>query len=266
MTEPKSNEAPPQIESMNQVWSPNNTVVVGADDHEIESLIDDLPFLQDYAAITGEITISNVAGQHVIGDMPEDLEHHALTVTRYSVRPVHRDPSEWTIEHYLNPTPNFRELVTHRAELVAQNLHHMRTQERTFITDDARQALHWKRAGMFEHAHQTVVITTDESIAKRWSDQGFFDHSTEIMLIEPSIDPERWIKDIPKGAAVLYTSIPDHTQQMLIHDKHVAGQLPPHLKHLAQSTTTWPHDHNTGTFGQPVTVRHHLVAKMTLPQ
>ena len=266
MTQPQNKEIRPPIENMKKVWSPNNTIVVGANDQEIQCLIDDLPFLQDYAATTGEITASGLAGRHVIGEIPEDLEHHAITVTRYSLSPVQKNPSEWTIEDYLNQTPSLRKIITHQAEQITQNLHHVNPEDRTFISANVHQALHWKHAGMFKHAHQTVVITNDESVAKRWSDQGFFDYSTEIMLIEADIDPERWLKDVPKGAAVLYTSIPAHTEQMLIHEKHVAGQVPTHLKHLAQTTTTWPHDVNTGAFGQPITVRHHLVAQTTLPQ
>ena len=251
---------PQQPQDMRQVWSPDNTIVIGANEYAIDNIIDDLPFLQDYATITGPITISDIAGRHIVGEIPDDLDHHALTVTRYSVRPARKHPSEWTIEDYLNPQPDLRELVTHHAEQIALNQRQVNPEDHTFITTDVQQALHWRRTGLFDYTEHTLVITTDDTVAESWSEQGSFDSTTTIMLIEP----ERWLKDVPTNAAVLYTAIPDHTEEMLIHNKHVAGPVPPHLKHLARSITAWPHDPNTGTFGQPVTVRNHLIARTAL--
>ena len=84
------------------------------------------------------------------------------------------------------------------------------------------------------------------------------------MIIDQNIEPERWIKDIPRDAAVIYSHIPDHAEELLVKDKHVAGTIPVHLKHIAQSVTTWPHDEYNESFGQPVTVKTKLIARLAL--
>ena len=73
------------------------------------------------------------------------------------------------------------------------------------------------------------------------------------MLIDPGMEPERWLKDIPRDAAAIYSNIPDQAEELLVKDRHVA-----------QSVTTWPHDQYNETFGRPVTVKTKLLARLAL--
>ena len=252
------------VQVLRELWSPNDTVIIGPTDYTIDTITDDLPFLQDYPAITDEVITSDVQNRHVIGHIPEDLEHHAATVTRYSVRTMFKEPSEWTWEDYQNPDPEQRELVTYRAERVSFGLNHIDPNRMSFVTSDPNQALHWRRTGLLDHAESVVVVTDDENLAHHWETAGVIDHRTTMMLIEPNVEPERWLNDIPKGSAVIYTAIPDHAEELIVTDRHVVGTLPPHLKHLAATTTSWPHDQHTGAFGQPVIVRNFLVSRTPL--
>ena len=252
------------VQVLRELWSPNDTLIVGSTDDTIDTITDDLPFLQDYPATTDDVTASDVANRHIVGYIPEDLEHLAVTVTQYSVRTVLKDPSEWTWEDYQRLAPEQRELITYRADRVSYGLNHIDDAEMSFVTSEPQQVLHWRRTGLLDRADSIIVVTTDETLSQRWANDGVFDNRTTLMLIEKNVDPDRWINDIPRGSTVIYTDIPDHAEHLIVADRHVLGTLPPHLKHLAATTTSWPHDHNTGAFGQPVTVQNTLIARTPL--
>ena len=134
----------------------------------------------------------------------------------------------------------------------------------TFITADPTEAIHWKRNGLLGHAETVVLVASDGNLPQQWAEAASFDHRTTVMLIDPGMEPERWLKDIPRDAAAIYSNIPDQAEELLVKDRHVAGTVSVHLKHLAQSVTTWPHDQYNETFGRPVTVKTKLIARLTL--
>ena len=134
----------------------------------------------------------------------------------------------------------------------------------TFITADPSEAIHWKRNGLLGHAETVVLVASDGNLPQQWAEAAFFDHRTTVMLIDPGMEPERWLKDIPRDAAAIYSNIPDQVEELLVKDRHVAGTVSVHLKHLAQSVTTWPHDQYNETFGRPVTVKTKLLARLAL--
>ena len=250
---------------LKEIWKPENTVIIGPTDYTIETVTTDVPFLKDYPSIIDDPTTSDVRGKHVIGSIPEDLELHAESITRYSIRLTSKEPAEWSWKEYQNPIPQERELITYRAKLHAFSVHHLDQQEMTFVTNNPLQAIHWKRNGMFDPTESIFLVTEDEQVAQKWDAAGFLDHRTNVMTIEHGIEPERWMKDIPKQAAIIYSALPEQAELILVQNRHVAGTVPVHIKHTARSVTTWPHDQNTETFGRPVTVRTKLISRMRLP-
>ena len=251
-------------ELLKQIWKPDNTVIIGPTDHTIDTVTTDIPFLSNYPTIVDEAILSDIQGKHVIGSIPEDLEKHAASVTRYSIRQKITDPSEWTLADYQNPPQQERELITYRADPYTFNIHHIETRDMTFITTDPTEAIHWKRNNFIDHAEDIVLVTSDPNIAQQWIDSGLFDNRFSVMIIDQDTEPEQWMENIPRDAAAIYSDIPDHAEEILVKDRHVAGTVPVHLKHTAQSVTTWPHDEYNESFGQPVTVKTKLIARLAL--
>ena len=122
----------------------------------------DLPFLNDYPTIIDDVTMSDIRGRHVIGSIPEDLEHHAESVTRYSIRQA-TDPSKWTWADYQNPQPQERELITYRVDPHTFSINHLDAHDMTFITSNPSQAIHWRRNGLMDHAEVVVLGSVDIS-------------------------------------------------------------------------------------------------------
>ena len=103
-------------ELLKQIWTPDNTVIIGPTDYTVDTVTADLPFLNNYPTIVDDAILSDIQDKHVIGSIPEDLEKHAASVTRYSIRQAITDPSEWTLADYQNPRQQERELITYRAD------------------------------------------------------------------------------------------------------------------------------------------------------
>lgn len=247
-----------------EAWSPHDTLIV-ADDDTLDALTGAYPELQDFPCASDDVTISDIRNRHIVGNIPADLEHHAASVTRYSVQANLKDPSEWTWEDYANPNPRTAELVQYRSEAHVYNIHHLDPSQVTYVTDDVQLALHWRRHNITDPAAHTVVVATDRDTAEVWQEAGFFDANASLMLVDPNVDPSRWLNDVPQEATVIYADIPPAAEDLLVHAKHVVGEPPAHLKHLASSTTAWPHDPYTGIYGQPVTTETKLISRGSAP-
>ena len=235
-------------------------MVCAEDDRELLNLIAILPELEDYPA-TGAPTASEVAGRHVIGNIPHDLDWLTASVTRAIYRQPQRSPRKWTVEDYRHVPRPEGTLIQHVAERVEGTAQQMSSGKSTFITDLPEEALHWKARGVVDYAREIVVVTTDPDIPVEWSRLGVFDYRTSFMVIEDGIRPERWHKDLPVGATPIYTHLPHGAEAALIHGRHVAGRLPAELLHKADALTTWPCDQSGKSFGQPVTCRYELLHK-----
>ena len=119
--------------------------------------------------------MSDIRGRHVIGSIPEDLEHHAESVTRYSIRQA-TDPSKWTWADYQNPQPQERELITYRVDPHTFSINHLDAHDMTFITSNPSQAIHWRRNGLMDHAEVVVLGRVYIQISHSLSDNRIVDY------------------------------------------------------------------------------------------
>lgn len=239
-------------------WPRNATLVCIRDEAELLNLIRIVPELEDYAISTTP-TATDVSGRHVIGTLPQDLDWLAASVTRmyYTTGGTEREP--WTVEDYLSEPERPVRLVQHVAEKVETTIQQLGTEDVTFVTDRPGEVKFWKSRGVIDGDREIVIISSDPDIPTEWSRHGVFDHRTSAMVIENGIAPERWRKDVPRGATPIYTHLPAGTGESLIDGRNVAGQISPDLLHRAYSVTTWPCDKTETRFGQPVTCRYKLV-------
>ena len=239
-------------------WPRNETLVCIRDDAELLELVRIVPELEDYA-ITAAPTTSDVTGRHVIGTLPHDLDWLATSVTRLCYTTATRRAEEWTVDDYLRQPAMRTSLIQQAANKLSVTIQQLGPGEITFISDRPGEIRLWKSHGVIDSNREIVIITTDPEIPREWSRQRVFDRRTSAMVIENGIPPERWQKDVPRGATAIYTHLPFGTEATLIEDRNVAGRIGAELLHRAATLTTWPCDESETRFGQPVTCRYTLL-------
>ena len=259
------------METLAQVWQPDNTILVAPDWETIHRYIQAVPFTasDDYPKVNGEGDAYDIRDKHVYGDIPTDLEDRTASVTRYYVNAP--EPAGWTLNSQGQYVPIYdepveRQLLTYEVHQVDHNVHHFDPKSITMITADPEQLEHWRRTGIIDAGQPVIIMTTEAQVAEIWSERGYLDHNTTVMVIDPNTEPESWAREFPAEAQLVYTTIPRSAEAQLVHDRNIFGEIPHHLKVKAQTYTSWPHDEPTGAYGYPVPRRATILLRTPLPE
>lgn len=256
-------------ETLSAVYQPENTVLVAPPAVPAIDYARDIPFTNDpqYQTIHGQPDAYDVRDKHIVGTIPADPEARATTVTNYRVK--YPQPDGWTIDRNgqyapLYDQPITRDLLTYTVQEDPRHISHFQSKDATMVTDDPDQLAHWRRTGVIEYDQPVYIVTTDPTLEDRWRDDNAIDFMTTVLTIEPTASYDSWRREVPPDAQVVYTAIPESDAARLVDDRHILGEIPPELRVRAQTYTTWPKDHHTETYGQPVTLRATLLLRTRL--
>ncbi len=115
------------METLVQVWQPDNTILVAPDWETIHRYTQAVPFTasDDYPKVNGDGDAYDIRDKHVYGDIPTDLEDRTASVTRYYVNAP--EPAGWTLNGQgqyvpLYDEPVERQLLTYQVHQVDHNL------------------------------------------------------------------------------------------------------------------------------------------------
>ena len=259
------------METLAEVWRPDNTILVAPDPETIDRYTRAVPFTasDDYPKVNGDVDAYDIRDKHVYGDIPTDLEDRTASVTRYYVNAP--EPAGWTLSGQgeyvaLYDEPVEPQLLTYQVHQVDHNVHHFDPKSVTMVTADPEQFEHWRRTGIIDEDRPVLIIATEARVSEIWSERGHLDYDTTIMVIDPDTNPESWAREAPPDVQLVYTTIPKGAEARLVQDRNIFGDIPHHLKVKAQTYTNWPHDERTGAYGYPVPRRATILLRTPLPE
>ena len=182
------------METLAQVWQPDNTILVAPDWETIHRYTQAVPFTasDDYPKVNGEGDAYDIRDKHVYGDIPTDLEDRTASVTRYYVNAP--EPAGWTLNSQgqyvaLYDEPVERQLLTYQVQRVDHNVHHFDPKSITMITAEPEQLEHWRRTGIIDAGQPVIIITTEAQVAEIWSERGYLDHKPPSWSSTPTRSP-----------------------------------------------------------------------------
>ena len=221
------------METLAQVWQPDNTILVAPDWETIHRYIQAVPFTasDDYPKVSGDGDAYDIRDKHVYGDIPTDLEDRTASVTRYYVNAP--EPAGWTLNSQgqyvpLYDEPVERQLLTYQVHQVDHNVHHFDPKSVTMITADPEQLEHWRRTGIIDAGQPVIIMTTEAQVAEIWSERGYLDHNTTVMVIDPNTDPESWAREASgRGPAGLHHHPQKRGSATGARQEHLRRDSPP---------------------------------------
>ena len=259
------------METLAQVWQPDNTILVAPDWETIHRYIQGGPVHRIRRLSQGQLGRRRV--RHPRQTRLRGYPHRPGRPHRIGNPLLRQRPrtGRWTLNSQGQYVPIYdepveRQLLTYEVHQVDHNVHHFDPKSITMITADPEQLEHWRRTGIIDAGQPVIIMTTEAQVAEIWSERGYLDHNTTVMVIDPSTEPESWAREAPAEAQLVYTTIPRSAEAQLVHDRNIFGEIPHHLKVKAQTYTSWPHDEPTRAYGYPVPRRATILLRTPLPE
>lgn len=260
------------VQQLRESMYEDGVLVVGRNDQVIEQHISDVPWLADIwvSKVNGFATADHVAGKHVFGVLPMQLEAQARTVTRYDVRAntdqrISKEAADnqYTSEQIRSMS---RELVTYQVTESPLDVERVISHSPLFVTRHMEQIADWRERGLLRKEQHVVVICEDGAAAAAMSDSISEDERGQFTVLHYDVGDcgSSVYPDLPPGLdySIVHAHVPED-QRTLVEGRSVVGILPPHLKDAAHEVTTFEYDRDTGTYGSGATY-HATVISRTL--
>lgn len=229
----------------------DRTVVAGNRQDVVESMVRAAPFLAagEYAKVTGNITEEHVRDRNVFGALTMGLEAAEHTVTRHDMRVTiqARALKDARADHTYTPDQidslSSGELVTYRVDEIPMSRQEILASNPTFVTRHSEQVTDWRQQGLIP-AHQPVRIVLNRPADIGSLNTDSLDENTSVVFRQADDGTANdWKEPLPHDALLVHGHVNDQDVPELNDDRHVVGNLPPHLRERARYLTSSDYDH-----------------------